>query len=580
MSDLSVIIPARNEEFLQRTIDDILANAEGDTEVIAILDGYWSEPGIKDHPKVTLIHHEVSIGQRAATNEGARISQAKYIMKADAHCMFDKGFDIKLMADCEYDWTVIPRMYVLDAFHWICEQCRKEWTQQGPRPTECDKCKNTTDFEKRIIWKIKRRKRTDYMWFDTDLRIKYFDRPGLKGYGSDINATKKKYSHKIRDWTKGDITDVMCGIGACWFLHRERYFELGGMDEGHGSWGQMAVELACKSWLSGGRHVVNKKTWFAHLPRTQKGFSWPYPNPVEAQEHARAYSKNLWFNNKWEGRKHDIDWLINKFAPLPGWDGWMQGLCTSHSPSISPNLPGRDKLKNETISKGLVYYTDNNLDQKIMRICQKQLQKATNGNKIVSVSLNPIDFGDVNIRLFLKHGYLTMFKQILAGLKLLDTDIVFLVEHDILYASEHFSFIPPKKDVFYYNENTYKLDYETGQALFYYCKQTSGLCAYRELLIEHYQKRVKMVEEIGFSRKMGFEPGTHGRAERVDNYKSEAWMSKVPNVDIRHGTNLTQSRWSESEFRNKKSCRGWKLTDGIPYWGITKGRFDEFLFEI
>ena len=45
MSDLSVLIPARNEMFLTRTVENLLENIEGDTEVIAICDGYWPEPG-------------------------------------------------------------------------------------------------------------------------------------------------------------------------------------------------------------------------------------------------------------------------------------------------------------------------------------------------------------------------------------------------------------------------------------------------------------------------------------------------------------------------------------------------------
>ena len=39
MSDLSILIPARNEMFLAKTIENILANIEGNTEVIAVLLG-------------------------------------------------------------------------------------------------------------------------------------------------------------------------------------------------------------------------------------------------------------------------------------------------------------------------------------------------------------------------------------------------------------------------------------------------------------------------------------------------------------------------------------------------------------
>jgi hypothetical protein len=136
-----------------------------------------------------------------------------------------------------------------------------------------------------------------------------------------------------------------------------------------------------------------------------------------------------------------------------------------------------------------------------------------------------------------------------------------------------------RSDIFYYNENTWKVDARTGHALFYYCKQTSGLCASRELLIKHYTKRIEMVDRDGYSNRMGYEPGTHNRAERVDDYKAEAWMSEHPNIDIRHDYNLTPSRWDRSEFRNQKFTKGWKEAGAVPGWGITKDRFGEILAE-
>jgi hypothetical protein len=172
-----------------------------------------------------------------------------------------------------------------------------------------------------------------------------------------------------------------------------------------------------------------------------------------------------------------------------------------------------------------------------------------------------------------------MFRQILAGLEESDADIVFFAEHDVLYHPSHFDFVPPKEDVFFYNRNTWKVDANDGKALFYLCDQTSGLCAYRSLLLQHYRKRVERVAAEGFSRKMGFEPGTHRRQERVDDYPAEHWMSEFPNIDIRHGKNLTPSRWSQDQFRNPNSCQGWKEADEVPGWGKTKGRFSEFLKE-
>jgi len=302
MFDLSVIIPARQEMFLQKTIDNVLENAEANTEIIAILDGAWADPPIQDHPKVTIVHHTESIGQRAATNEGARISQSKYIMKLDAHCAVDKGFDVKLMDGCQYDWTLVPLMYNLHAFDWQCKICGNR-TYQGPKPQSCSSCGKSKDFEMVVVWNPRWRRLT-YSWrFDKDMHFQYW------------------HGHRKRKETRrGSYIETMSFIGACWFMERDRYWELDGLDEKHGSWGQVGVEMACKSWLSGGKLLTCKKTWFAHMFRTsRKGFSFPYPISGNAQERARKYSRDLWLNNKWPKQKYPLEWLVDRFAPVPGW---------------------------------------------------------------------------------------------------------------------------------------------------------------------------------------------------------------------------------------------------------------------
>jgi glycosyltransferase involved in cell wall biosynthesis len=548
--DLSILIPARSEMFLANTVQNILENIQGNTEIIVVCDGNWPEPPIEDNPRVTLIYHSESIGQRAATNEAAKYSRSKFIMKADAHCKFDKGFDVKLMADCEYDWTIVPRMYNLHAFDWVCNKCGDR-RYQGPTPTSCPKCDNKTDFRRDILWKEKHNPTSDFFRFDRELHFQYWR------------------EFKDRQEAKGNLAPTMSLLGACWFMHRQRYWDLGGSDEAHGSWGQMGTEIGCKSWLSGGQLLVNKKTWFAHMFRTQGfDFGFPYPNPGIKQ--ARQRSRDLWYGNQWPKAKYSLSWLIKKFAPVPDWEQLPED-----KPRVIP------PVHHDGPTKGMLYYTDNQLDESILRVVQKHLNYCCNGYRLVSVSLKPIPFGENHV-LPLDRGYLTMNKQQLAGLEALDTDIVFMTEHDIIYPKCHFDFTPPRKDVFYYNLNWWKVRTTDGQALHFKAKQVSGLCAYRDILIEYFRNRVKKIESGEIGGRRHFEPGSgHHR----DGYKDltthghDVWMSEVPYVDIRHQKVMTRNIFDPSGYRGQ--VVDWQLADEIPGgWGKTKGRFNQWLKEV
>lgn len=735
MPDLSILIPARNERFLLNTIQDILANIRGETEIICILDGAWPIDPIPDDPRVTLVYHPESIGQRAACNEAARISTSKYVMKADAHCAFDEGFDVKLMADMQDDWTVVPRLYNLHAFDWQCLKCGNR-TYQGQTPAGCEKCDNTTEFEKVIVWKPRLSRKTDFMRFDSDLRFQYWGALGL------------------RPEYQGEIAETMSLLGACFMMTRERYFSLNICDEVFGSWGQQGTEVSIKTWLSGGKLMVNKNTWYSHMFRTQAGFGFPYHLSQAQVDHARKYSQDLFFNNAWEGQIHPLSWLIEKFAPVPDWHDEsgssrlafiksqassfrvilpLTNLAGSHpfiegnrvdrvrqdmplltmgfesvdsrrsirpgqvdgitdkfqmsriaaspvaadmiqdrdvpSPSFGDRLdeprihdamdqpfpaeiessvtarvnsscpvpavcsfvnldtgenssefPVANTVNCEIIrgthsvspiqtlddiesersshrsdfsiipSKGVIYYSDNRLDPAILSACQQQIKQAINGHRLTSVSLQPLAFGE-NIVLDRERGYLTLFHQILAGLEASTADIIFLAEHDVLYAAEHFTFTPPDPEKVYYNSHVWQVRTSDGFAVYYEAKRLSQLCAYRDILIEHYRQRVTRtqakLDELGdgvayrrFIREQGFEPASHGRAARVDDLQSDYWRSDVPNLDLKHGKNLTPARWKPEQFHDQRNCQGWVESDSVPGWGATARRFPEFLAEV
>jgi glycosyltransferase involved in cell wall biosynthesis len=257
---ISIIIPARNEPYLQKTIDDLFLKAAGDIEVVAVLDGYWPDPPLKSYRRLKIIHRGTARGMRAGINAGARIAQGKYLMKCDAHCCFDPGFDEKLKADCEPDWTVVPRRYGLNVETW---------------------------------------NRTDKLY-----EFEYIEKGTLKG------RKWPEYADRVKDQ---EIVDLMTSQGSCWFTHLDRFWELGGLDEiNYGIMGREAQETCLKTWLSGGRYVLNRKTWYAHWSKPKKHV---IKNPEKSKSVAAIQA---------EFPEEKLLPLIERFAPVPGWGSEVQ----------------------------------------------------------------------------------------------------------------------------------------------------------------------------------------------------------------------------------------------------------------
>lgn len=307
--DLSILIPSRNEMFLARTIEDILANIEADTEVIAVLDGQWADPPIPQNPRVNLIYLPKSIGQRAATNMACKLSRAKYVMKCDAHCSFDKGFDRKMIEAFKVagdNVTLVPIMRNLWAFDWKCFHCG--WKKyQGPTPAKCEQCGKNDKIRRKMIWIGKHNPQSTSYCFDSTPHFQYFE-------------DWKHRPQYAKDRQEKGLTETMSLQGSCFMLTRDKYWELGICDENFGGWGSQGIEVALKTWLSGGRVLVNHKTWYAHMFRTQGGdFGFPYPISTRDQAKAKEYARNLFFNNSWDKQIRPLSWLVEKFWPVKGW---------------------------------------------------------------------------------------------------------------------------------------------------------------------------------------------------------------------------------------------------------------------
>lgn len=287
--DLSVIIPSRDTEFTAQTVEDIFKNARGSCEVILLLDDIWPDPPLKDNPNLIIVHKGVALGMRDSINRGVAISKGKYIMKCDDHCSFGEGFDEILKKDCEENWVAVPSRYSFDPIKW--ERTR------GP---------------------------INYL-FLTYPYIKH-DKYGYGFHGAKWLGPKGlvgSYWHLENERRHIKTDDMMILQGSCYFMHRSHWDFIEGLDEkDHHSLYDESIEIDFKTWLSGGRVIRNKNTWYAHLHRGTL-FGRKFHLQRTPKIASAIYNTDYWMNNRWPKQTRPLKWLIDKFQPLDGWpEGW------------------------------------------------------------------------------------------------------------------------------------------------------------------------------------------------------------------------------------------------------------------
>jgi hypothetical protein len=270
MPKVSVLVPARNEIHLGSTVQDLLDHATGDIEVLAILDGY--DHPLPDDPRVIPLRNLRPEGMRPSVNMAAQVATGEFLMKCDAHCSFAEGYDEVLAAECDDDWVVVPRRYSLDPVRWAMVDAPRDAHYLG------------------------------YPFHHPDKP------PGLHGLTWKARADERQ--HVLLD-------DEMSSQGSCWFMHRSYFDKFGGVPlDGYGPFVSEFQQIGNRTWLSGGRVVINKKTAYSHLyKRTGQGYVL---SPRQSRE-GKAYCVKFWMLDEWADRVHDLRWLIEKFSPVPEW---------------------------------------------------------------------------------------------------------------------------------------------------------------------------------------------------------------------------------------------------------------------
>jgi len=190
-------------------------------EVIACLDGYWPDKQIREDSRVRVLHLGKNRGMRGAINAGVSISSGEYIMRADEHCMFAKGFDRVLTESCEPNWIVTARRYFLDPV---------KWERMPDRPVDCEKLVIQGRF---------------------------------KFAGQRWNSRARELKHE-------PIIESMAMQGSMWVMPLKWWEDVIGelQTEGYGPLYQDSHEMVFKTWQKGGKLMINKGTWFAHKHRS------------------------------------------------------------------------------------------------------------------------------------------------------------------------------------------------------------------------------------------------------------------------------------------------------------------------
>ena len=274
---LSIIIPSRKEIFLNHTIRDVLKNATQEIEVFPVLDGYEPDELIED-PRVTYIRlpEAKHTQKRHGINKAVEMSNGKFVMSLDAHCMVAPGFDEVLTRDCkEENWVMIPRRQRLDAENWCIEK--------DERPP--------IDYEYIIFSSlIKDRSIHGFRWDARTIERMDIPMENTLEFQGSAWLTRKTWFNKI-------------GLMA----------QLDGEMDGYRGWGAEAEEVSFKTYKAGGEVKTDKNTFYCHWHKGKSGRGYWMSRQESRMSYAYAF-------NKWviEERDFFIS-LIEKFAPLPQW---------------------------------------------------------------------------------------------------------------------------------------------------------------------------------------------------------------------------------------------------------------------
>jgi len=190
----TVIMFARNEKYVNRTVCNLLETATGKVQIIVVCDGCDYE--LPNHSQVTKVRYAKPVGKRFAANEQAKKATSEYLFFCDAHIKMQRGWDTKLKCACSSKSVAVPMIRPLD--------------------------EETFEFSDTVTGGV--------TLLNADLREVWSD------------CQDKEQIEVLRP--------TLAFQGMAWMIRADYYHVLGGFDESLGQWGYEGSEIATKVWLN------------------------------------------------------------------------------------------------------------------------------------------------------------------------------------------------------------------------------------------------------------------------------------------------------------------------------------------
>lgn len=266
---ISVIIASRNEQLLNKTIDNVLKNAGTAIEFVIVLDGdintnidkvdgyEYDTNGVIKLDNIKVLRNECSVGRRKAINQAVNAASGKYLFHLDGHCTMSKGWGKTLLFQHKEDNSIL-----------VCTLRSINENFEFVHNVDYRFCRITPEMK--TMW-----------WLDYAKRVP-----------------------KDEMVSKG-----MSFTGCGWFLSKDYYNKIGGFDERLGGWGNAGSELSLKVWLSEkypGSIYFTKSVVCGHLFRKK----FPYKPNCNFNSDLRILKDKY---------KDSVYKLVDMFSPVPEW---------------------------------------------------------------------------------------------------------------------------------------------------------------------------------------------------------------------------------------------------------------------